>query len=210
MTELRRSLSLVEEQAAIQIPIEERQYGIRVAIITDRERPLLTKATFILAVRADMATDLLRARFPTPGQDRPRRAHRPVRQPPSARYRCQCPAGGTARDPYRADFIYFRLDRSGEFWKRCSVPAVLPSTASFRGWTWPSGPSRNNGVRHRDHRRPPFATDAGDDSDRTVIRPAPGGRRAPPAMPSPPEPSPGPSPGLAAEAVPLVATWPGP
>ncbi len=53
----------------------------------------------------------------------------------------------------------------------------------------------------------PFATDAGDDSDsdRTVIRPAPGGRRAPPAMPSP---SPEPSPGPAAEAVPL-ATGPG-
>ena len=65
MTELRRSLSLEEVDAAIQIPIEERQYGIRVAIITDRERPLLGKANFILAVRADMTAELLRNRFPT-------------------------------------------------------------------------------------------------------------------------------------------------
>ena len=118
MTELRRSLSLVEEQAAIQIPIEERQYGIRVAIITDRERPLLTKATFILAVRADMATDLLRARFPTQVKIGPvERIAQFVNH--------HLPGIGVSalpvaprEIPYRADFIYFRLDRSSEFWKQ--------------------------------------------------------------------------------------------
>ncbi|RUQ40291.1 MAG: type VI secretion system baseplate subunit TssK [Candidatus Competibacteraceae bacterium] len=118
MTELRRSLSLVEEQAAIQIPIEERQYGIRVAIITDRERPLLTKATFILAVRADMAADLLRARFPTQVKIGPvERIAQFVNH--------HLPGIGVSalpvaprEIPYRADFIYFRLDRSSEFWKQ--------------------------------------------------------------------------------------------
>jgi hypothetical protein len=60
MQELRRSLSLEEVDAAIQIPLEERQFGIRVGIITDREKPLLTKANFILAVRADLAADVVR------------------------------------------------------------------------------------------------------------------------------------------------------
>ncbi len=118
MTELRRSLSLVEELAAIQIPIEERQFGIRVAIITDRERPLLTKATFILAVRADMATDLLRARFPTQVKIGPvERIAQFVNH--------HLPGIGVGalpvaprEIPYRADFIYFRLDRSSEFWKQ--------------------------------------------------------------------------------------------
>lgn len=118
MTELRRSLSLEEVEAAIQIPIEERQYGIRVAIITDRERPLLTKANFILAVRADMATDLLRARFPTQVKIGPVERiaqfvnhHLPgigVSALPTA----------PREIPYRADFIYYRLDRSSEFWKQ--------------------------------------------------------------------------------------------
>ncbi|QQS55624.1 MAG: type VI secretion system baseplate subunit TssK [Candidatus Competibacteraceae bacterium] len=116
--ELRRSLSLVEEQAAIRIPIEERQYGIRVAIITDRERPLLTKATFILAVRADMATDLLRARFPTQVKIGPvERIAQFVNH--------HLPGIGVSalpvaprEIPYQADFIYFRLDRSSEFWKQ--------------------------------------------------------------------------------------------
>ena len=118
MTELRRSLSLEEVEAAIRIPIEERQYGIRVAIITDRERPLLTKATFILAVRADMATDLLRTRFPTQVKIGPvERIAQFVNH--------HLPGIGVSalpvaprEIPYRADFIYFRLDRSSEFWKQ--------------------------------------------------------------------------------------------
>ena len=118
ITELRRSLSLVEEQAAIRIPIEERQYGIRVAIITDRERPLLAKATFILAVHADMATDLLRARFPTQVKIGPvERIAQFVNH--------HLPGIGVSalpvaprEIPYQSDFIYFRLDRSSEFWKQ--------------------------------------------------------------------------------------------
>ncbi|MFO1425042.1 MAG: type VI secretion system baseplate subunit TssK [Candidatus Competibacteraceae bacterium] len=118
MTELRRSLSLEEVDAAIQIPIEERQYGIRVAIITDRERPLLTKATFILAVRADMATDLLRARFPTQVKIGPveRIAQFVNHHLPGIGVNALPVA--PREIPYRADFIYFRLDRSSEFWKQ--------------------------------------------------------------------------------------------
>ncbi len=118
MSELRRSLSLEEVDAAIRIPIEERQYGIRVAIITDRERPLLTKATFILAVRADMAADLLRTRFPTQIKIGPvERIAQFVNH--------HLPGIGVSalpvaprEIPYRADFIYFRLDRGSEFWKQ--------------------------------------------------------------------------------------------
>ena len=124
ITELRRSLSLVEEQAAIRIPIEERQYGIRVAIITDRERPLLTKATFILAVRADMATDLLRARFPTQVKIGPvERIAQFVNH--------HLPGIGVSalpvaprEIPYQSDFIYFLLDRSSEFCKQILLSLI--------------------------------------------------------------------------------------
>ncbi|MCU0807075.1 MAG: type VI secretion system baseplate subunit TssK [Candidatus Contendobacter sp.] len=118
MTELRRSLSLEEVEAAIQIPIEERQYGIRVAIITDRERPLLTKANFILAVRADMAADLLRARFP------PQVKIGPVEMIAKLVNNLLPGIGVSALPvapreiPYRADFIYYRLDRNSEYWKQ--------------------------------------------------------------------------------------------
>jgi len=116
--ELRRSLSMVEEEAAIQIPIEERQYGVRVAIITDRERNLLTSATFILAVHAEIAPDKLRAGFPPQMKIGPveRIAHFVNHHLPGI--------GLTALPiapreiPYRRDFVYFELDRSSEFWKQ--------------------------------------------------------------------------------------------
>ncbi|HAO33115.1 MAG TPA: type VI secretion system baseplate subunit TssK [Candidatus Competibacter sp.] len=118
MRELRRSLSLEEVDAAIQIPLEERQYGIRVGIITDREKPLLSKANFILAVRADMAADLLRARFP------PQLKIGPV-EIIAKLINHHLPGVGVSalpvaprEIPYRADFVYFRLDRNSEFWKQ--------------------------------------------------------------------------------------------
>ena len=118
MRELRRSLSLEEVDAAIQIPLEERQYGIRVGIITDREKPLLSKANFILAIRADMAADLLRSRFP------PQLKIGPV-ELIAKLINHHLPGIGVSalpvaprEIPYRSDFIYFRLDRSSEFWKQ--------------------------------------------------------------------------------------------
>ncbi len=118
MRELRRSLSLEEVDAAIQIPLEERQYGIRVGIITDREKPLLNKANFILAIRADMAADLLRSRFP------PQLKIGPV-ELIAKLINHHLPGIGVSalpvaprEIPYRADFIYFRLDRGSEFWKQ--------------------------------------------------------------------------------------------
>ena len=49
---LRSSMSAVIEHRAIQIPIEEKKYGIRVATVADRS--LYTSAVFVLAARADM------------------------------------------------------------------------------------------------------------------------------------------------------------
>lgn len=118
LTELRRSLSLEEVDAAIQIPLEERQYGIRVGIITDRERPLLAKANFILAVRANVEADQLRTRFP------PQLKIGPV-ELIAKLINHHLPGIGVSalpvaprEIPYRADFIYFRLDRNSEFWKQ--------------------------------------------------------------------------------------------
>ncbi len=47
---------------AIAIPLEERQYGMRVAVLPDRA--LLASATFILVVQAQMAADSVRSGFP--------------------------------------------------------------------------------------------------------------------------------------------------
>src|SRR5690606_25742258 len=60
--ELRSGLSMVYEQTAVGLPLVEKKYGIRVAEITDRS--MLTSAMYVLAVRADVAEDVIRSRFP--------------------------------------------------------------------------------------------------------------------------------------------------
>ncbi|MCW3473908.1 type VI secretion system baseplate subunit TssK [Limobrevibacterium gyesilva] len=63
VADLRRSLSAVIEQTAIAVPLQERQYGVRVGPITDRG--ILRGSNFVLSVRADMPTENLRRLFPS-------------------------------------------------------------------------------------------------------------------------------------------------
>ena len=60
--DLRRSLSAVLEQAAVQIPLQERRYGVRVGPIMDRS--ILRAASFVLVVQADVPTETVRRIFP--------------------------------------------------------------------------------------------------------------------------------------------------
>ncbi|MDR1397825.1 MAG: type VI secretion system baseplate subunit TssK [Desulfarculales bacterium] len=62
MEQARFALSMVLEQHAVELPIQERKYGILASPIHDRT--LLANASFILAVWADMEQDVLRASLP--------------------------------------------------------------------------------------------------------------------------------------------------
>jgi type VI secretion system protein ImpJ len=116
MLELRRALSIVLEQNAIAVPLQERGNGIRVAQIPSLE--LIQTAGFVLAVNADMPTDLLRTRFPAQ-----------LKMGAVERIRdlvlLQLPGIGLRllpvaprHLPYHAGFTYFELDKTGEFWKQ--------------------------------------------------------------------------------------------
>jgi type VI secretion system protein ImpJ len=63
VADLRRSLSAVIESTAIAIPLQERQYGVRVGPITDRS--ILRASSFVLTVQAEMPSEQLRRLFPT-------------------------------------------------------------------------------------------------------------------------------------------------
>lgn len=62
IADLRRALSTVMDTAAVPIPLDERQFGIRVAVVPDRE--LLRTSSFVLAVNAHLPPELLRTSFP--------------------------------------------------------------------------------------------------------------------------------------------------
>ena len=117
MGDLRQSLSMVREQSAIPIELQERKYGIRVAIIPDLE--LQRTAVFVLAVNAQIDSEQLRARFPTQ-----------VKIGPAERIRdlvnLQLPGVGLRalpvaprQIPFHAGFCYFELEtRANEMWRQ--------------------------------------------------------------------------------------------
>ncbi|MFI5024543.1 MAG: type VI secretion system baseplate subunit TssK [Alphaproteobacteria bacterium] len=116
IAELRQSLSAVLEQTAIAIELQERRYGIHVATIPDRA--LLTRASFVLAVKADIPMETLRRNFPNQAKIGPVEQIRelvnvalpgvPVRALPVA----------PRQIPYHAGVSYFELDRSSQYWKQ--------------------------------------------------------------------------------------------
>jgi type VI secretion system protein ImpJ len=123
MKALRECLSVTTPQRAIQIPLEQRKYGISVAIVNDTS--LYKTAMFVLAARADVAAEELRKRFPAqlkvgpvekigdlvnfalPGV--------PVNAVPVA----------PRQIPFHQGFAYFELDQTHELWAQLSTSGGL-------------------------------------------------------------------------------------
>lgn len=124
MADLRQSLSMVLEQTAIPIDLQDRKFGIRVAIIPDVE--LQRTASFVLAVNAQMPGDALRARFPTQVKIGPAERIRDLvnLQLPGVTLRALPVA--PRQIPYHAGFTYFELDtRGNELWKQLETSGGL-------------------------------------------------------------------------------------
>lgn len=62
MVAMRACFSVVLKQNAIQIPLEKKRFGISVGVVADRA--LFDEAAFILAARADLASEAVRRDFP--------------------------------------------------------------------------------------------------------------------------------------------------
>jgi type VI secretion system protein ImpJ len=130
---LRESLSKVLTQNAISIPLEPRKFGISVAIVTDRE--LFSTAVFILAARADVASEDLRRRFPAQLKIGPAEKIGdlvrlglpgvPVHPVPVA----------PRQIPYHAGFAYFELDQTDQLWDqlKSSGGVAMHVTGEFPG-----------------------------------------------------------------------------
>ncbi|WP_295391108.1 type VI secretion system baseplate subunit TssK [uncultured Thiodictyon sp.] len=116
---LRDYLSRELVERAIQIPIQERKYGFRVALVADRS--LLEQARFVLAVHADMDSQALRNRFPAQSKIGPiERIQDFVRSAlPGIAIR---PLPTVPLEiPYHAGYDYFELERTSEFWPQLAA-----------------------------------------------------------------------------------------
>ncbi len=112
---LRQALSTVISANAVPIPLQERKYGIRVGPIPDRS--LVTDATWVLVVKAQVPPETLRRAFPNNVKIGPveQIAELITAALPGI---AVSPLPVVPRQlPYYAGRSYFELDRSGPYWQ---------------------------------------------------------------------------------------------
>jgi len=112
--DIRRSLSMVLEQNAVPIVLNERQYGVHVGVIADPG--LLKQASFVLAVFADLPADVVRTRFPAQVKIGPVEKIRDLVNLHLPGVRLTAMPIAPRELPYHANYNYFQLDTSHELW----------------------------------------------------------------------------------------------
>jgi type VI secretion system protein ImpJ len=124
MDDLRQSLSMVMEQTAIPIELQDRKHGMRVAIIPDIE--LQRTAQFVLAVNAQMPGEALRARFPAQLKIGTVERIRDIVQVQLPGVPIRPMPVAPRQIPYHAGFTYFELEtRGNEIWKQLETSGGL-------------------------------------------------------------------------------------
>ncbi len=114
MSVLRQSLSLVLDQNAVQLPLQERNYGISVATINDKN--LLKTAHFVLAVKASIASDVVRSNFPGQVKIGPVEHIRDLVNLQLPGIKLHALPIAPRQIPYHSGFTYFQLDKQSETW----------------------------------------------------------------------------------------------
>jgi type VI secretion system protein ImpJ len=113
--DVRAALSMVVDTRALALSLEERQFGIRVAVLPDPE--LLRSATFVLAVNAHMPPEAVRSGFPAMVKIGSIEKIRDLvnLQLPGIALRALPVA--PRQLPFHAGYTYFELDKTGDNWK---------------------------------------------------------------------------------------------
>ena len=114
MSALRQSLSAVLEQTAVPIPLQERKFGIRVGPIVDRS--LVTDATWVLAVKAQIPAETLRRGLPNQIKIGPVEQIRELINVALPGIAIRALPVAPRQLPYYAGTSYFELDRSSPYW----------------------------------------------------------------------------------------------
>jgi len=123
MASLRQSLSAVMSMSAIQIPLQLRKFGIRVAPITDRG--LLNTAEFVLAVRAQVPSETLRRTFPNQVKIGPVEQIREIVGAAVSGIRVRALPVAPRQIPFHAATSYFELDRASPLWRQLETSGAF-------------------------------------------------------------------------------------
>ena len=112
--DLRQALNMVLEQNAIAITLEDKNYGVSMAIIGDQS--LLKEAQFILAVKADLSPEVLQTKFPPQAKLGPAEHIRQLVNAGLPGIDLRMLPVAPRQIPYHAGFTYFELDKHSRFW----------------------------------------------------------------------------------------------
>ena len=116
VTDLRHSLSMVLHRSAVPIDLQDRKFGVRVAIIADHD--LLKSASFVLAVNAQLSPEILRTRFPLQVKIGPLERIRDLVNLQLPGIPLHSMPVAPRQIPFHAGFNYFELERGGELWSQ--------------------------------------------------------------------------------------------
>lgn len=125
---LRKLLSVLIESAAISLPLQDRGYGVLVALITDRT--LFQDARFVLVAVGSVPSETLRNQLPTQMKVGSVEQIRDLvnLQLPGVPIRALAVAPREL--PYIQNAVYFELDRSVELWRTLQGSAAFAFHAS--------------------------------------------------------------------------------
>lgn len=123
MRSIRQSLSAVLEQTAVPIPLQERKYGVHVAVVQDKT--LLTTAAFVLSVKANVEAERLRRFFPSQIKLGPVESIRELVNSALPGIAVRALPVAPRQIPYHAGKSYFELDRTSQYWKAMQTSGGL-------------------------------------------------------------------------------------
>ncbi len=114
--DLRRSLSLVIERNAIEVPIEQLKH-VRIARVPDRN--LVRDATLVLAVNAQMPANAVRERFPAQSKIGPVERIKELVANNISGIQLDPLQVAPRQIPFHKGYVYFEFDRKtqGELWR---------------------------------------------------------------------------------------------
>ena len=116
MDELRKLLSMVLEQNAIQIPLTKPKFGVYAARRPDLN--LLENAIFILAANAQVTPELLRSQFPQQIKIGPVEEIQQLVRSALPGISIHPLPVAPRQIPFHAGFSYFELNKQSELWKK--------------------------------------------------------------------------------------------
>lgn len=112
--ELRQVFSVVLEQNSLNIPLQEKQYGISIGVIADKT--LFSSASFILAVTADISTEELRKYFQAQVKIGAIEQIKELVNVQLPGIQLNNLAVAPREIPYQRNYIYYELIQNGEYW----------------------------------------------------------------------------------------------